>query len=93
MSLYSVPNAENAVHVECILDQVRIDSNLMNKISKYIQGTPTTYFIGIDDDSICQIKTSSLDDSHIVYKILSENLEERRVWLIQDGKVLMSNYS
>ena len=91
MSIYTVPEAENAIHIEC--DQTGLDSVIYEKISKYIIGTPTTYFLGIDEDSICQIKTNCIDHSYIVYKILLEKLQTRRIWIIHMGKVIGNNYN
>ena len=60
-------------------------------MSKYIIAPPKTFFLGIDDDSICQIKTSCKEDSYKVYKILLEKFQTRRIWIFHGGKVIENN--
>ena len=63
MSIYTVPKAENAVHLECDCDQTGINSEILKMISEYIISNPKTYVLGIDEESICQIKTNSKENS------------------------------
>ncbi len=87
MEIYTIPKAVNAVHFECSCGQTGLDSEILKIISEYIIGKPTTYFLGIDEDSICQIKTNSTKHSYIVYKILLEKLQTTRIWVIHKGKI------
>ena len=87
MAIYTIPKAENAVHLQCNCDRNGLDSEIMEMISDYVTDKPTTYFIGIDEDSICQIKTNSTEHSYIVYKILLEKLQTTRIWIIHKGKI------
>ena len=93
MTIYTLPKAENAVHLECNCDQTELNPDIIEMISKYIISNPVIYFLGIDEDSICQIKTNSTEYSYIVYKILLEKFQTRRIWIIHKGKVLDRNYN
>ncbi len=83
--MYTIPYAENAIHIG---NNYHLNSNILNDISDYIIDTPTTYFLGIDEYDICQIKTKSKRDSYIVYKILINSLKKDCIWIIHKGEVI-----
>lgn len=83
--MYTVPYVENAIHIG---GNCHLNTNMLNDISDYIIDTPTTYFLGIDEDDICQIKTKSIKDSYKVYNLLSDSLKTKCIWIIHKGKVI-----
>ena len=86
MAIYTVPSVDNFVNISLGIGNP-IDSKLLNLIKDYSIGNPKTYFLGIHDDDITQVKTNSIDHSYKVYNILKKHLPDYAIiTIIHKGK-------